>query len=446
MMKLILFLMSIIALMLIFNKNKIYKINTHTFMVLSTMILLSMFNNTYMSWSKIYYFSGLDNLSISLIMLTIWINSLATMAFTPLKKTSNMFLITILMMTLALVLCFSSINMLTFYIMFESSLIPMIFIIMGWGAQIDRIQASMYMLFYTLLGSLPFLVTLFFLFKKLNTLSFILMYNFSNTLYSNNIFLFLSILGAFLIKLPLYFTHSWLPKAHTEAPVSGSMILAGIMLKLGTYSIYRLILIFNFINMKFSFIIISVSLVGSIYCSLMCLNQMDMKIIVAYSSIVHMNFSLASLFMANSWGFKGTLWMMIAHGLCSSALFFLVNLNYERTHSRLIIFNKGLINILPSLSMWWFLICVSNFGAPPSMNLLSEIILIKSILSKSNLNLVMVFFIPLLSTLYSILLFSSQHGKFFNTMNFKMISVKEFLIILLHWTPLNLIFMNLLLF
>nr|AHA52483.1 NADH dehydrogenase subunit 4 [Capitonius sp. QL-2013] len=444
MMKFIFFFMSLM-LMILINMNK-SKLLIQNYLFIITFIMIMNLNLKNFLGSKIYYMYGMDKISFFLIILTFWIISLCLISnnnFLFNKSKMNFWMLMILL-SLILLLSFSIMNMFLFYIFFESSLIPLILLIMGWGMQIDRIQASMYMLFYTLFGSLPLLIMLFYLYMNLSNNSFIILI-LNNNLNLNNFILYLATIMAFLIKLPMYFTHLWLPKAHVEAPISGSMILASIMLKLGTYGLYRLMPIFNFMNNSFNYIFISISLMGSIYSSLICLTQTDMKIIVAYSSIVHMNMLLASLLTLNYWSLNGSFFMMLAHGLCSSSMFCLVNFNYERIHSRNLMMNKGFINIFPSLSLWWFLICSSNFSSPPSLNLFSEIFLINGLISWMYLNMIFIFLITFFSTCYSIYLFSySQHGKLFsNTLIMKFINIREFIILILHWLPLNILFVNL---
>nr|AWN56207.1 NADH dehydrogenase subunit 4 [Dinocampus coccinellae] len=440
MMKLMFFSMSLIFML----TNKKLKFFTVNYMMIMLIIGLMNYNYNNYFFYKIYYNLGYDSISINLMLLTFWILSLSMLANnTILNKLNNkLFISLIIILSLMLMLCLTSLNLFMFYIFFESSLIPMIFIIMGWGMQIDRIQASMYMLFYTLIGSLPLMVIFIFTQMKFYTMSITLLLLDSQLI--NNYYIYMFMMIAFLIKMPMYLVHMWLPKAHVEAPISGSMILAGIMLKLGSYGIYRMMPIFHKMNMNYNYIIICISLTGSIYSSLICLNQTDLKIIVAYSSVVHMNLMLASLMTLNCWSILGSMWMMIAHGLCSSAMFCLVNFNYERIHSRNLLINKGLMNIFPTLSLMWFMMCSSNFSAPPSLNLFSEMILINGLMIWNKMNMPYIFFIILFSTCYSIYLFSiTQQGKMMTYMNLSNVNIREYMIIMLHWVPLNIMFLTL---
>nr|YP_010003283.1 NADH dehydrogenase subunit 4 [Meteorus pulchricornis]ACY09468.1 NADH dehydrogenase subunit 4 [Meteorus pulchricornis]QHS69748.1 NADH dehydrogenase subunit 4 [Meteorus pulchricornis]WCB99550.1 NADH dehydrogenase subunit 4 [Meteorus pulchricornis] len=444
MMKLFMYSFSLIIMIYII---KMYKMILHNFMFMIIPLILMNFNLNNLFMMKIYYIYAIDNISINLILLNCWIINLSMMANMKLiyKNFYMNFLLIMMSLNLIMILCFSSMNLFMFYIYFESSLIPLMILILGWGMQIERIQASMYMLFYTLFGSLPLFFIFTWLYFNLFNLSMIKMMNESNMFIKfNNQLMFMILYMGFFIKTPMYFVHLWLPKAHVEAPISGSMILAGIMLKIGTYGIYRMIFLFNKLTLNFSIMIISITLWGSIMSSLICLNNNDLKIIVAFSSIVHMNMMMASMLTMSNWSTMGSIWMMIAHGLCSSGMFCLVNFMYERSYTRNIFINKGMINIFPSMSLWWFLICSSNFSAPPSLNLFSEIMLINGLMSWLKINMIYIFFITFYSSCYSIYLFSfTQYSFLYKLMNLKNLTIWEFNLIKLHWLPLNLMFLNL---
>nr|YP_009503736.1 NADH dehydrogenase subunit 4 [Lasioderma serricorne]AWY13621.1 NADH dehydrogenase subunit 4 [Lasioderma serricorne] len=401
-----------------------------------------------MKFSSYYYYSnisilyGMDILSSMMVILTIWICSLMILASKNIYSKNlypNLFKFNLLILMLSLIMTFISMNFFLFYVFFEISLIPTLMLIMGWGYQPERIQASIYLLFYTMLGSLPMLFSILFYYYCNKSLMICFM-----NLNMNSFILFLCMIIVFLVKMPMFFVHLWLPKAHVESPISGSMILAGIMLKLGGYGLMRVLPIFSKINYMYNYIFMSISLMGGFFISLICLRQSDMKSLVAYSSVAHMGMVIGGLMTLSNWGMTGSLAMMIAHGLCSSGLFCLVNINYERIFSRSLFLNKGFINMLPSLSLIWFLLCSSNMAAPPSLNLLSEIFLINSMMAWENSTMLFLMLISFFSAAYSLFLYSyTQHGKFFSGSFFLNFSnIREFLLLIMHWLPLNLLFLK----
>nr|YP_010491821.1 NADH dehydrogenase subunit 4 [Tolmerinus auronotatus]UWM92594.1 NADH dehydrogenase subunit 4 [Tolmerinus auronotatus] len=437
MMKFIIMLIFMIPLSFL---KKSFWLNQWIYFIMSMIFLLSLSYNYLVC--NISYFFGCDLLSYIMILLTFWICSLMILASSKLYNNNNnynLFLLMLLLLLISLFCTFASMNLLLFYIFFEMSLIPTLILILGWGYQPERIQAGSYLLFYTLMGSLPMLISIFFYYMKNNSLNLFLMND------SIDLFIYFICMNmVFLVKFPMYFVHLWLPKAHVEAPVSGSMILAGVMLKLGGYGILRLMKLFIELGVKINYIFILISLVGGVYVSLICIRQMDIKSLIAYSSVAHMGMVLAGIMTLNYWGLCGALVMMLAHGLCSSGLFCLANISYERLLSRSLFLNKGLINLMPSMSMWWFLLSSSNMAAPPSMNLLGEIMLINSLVSWSMFCMITLSLMSFFSAVYSLYLYSySQHGKLYSGLySFSMGLNREYLLLFLHWLPLNMLILK----
>nr|UGS80459.1 NADH dehydrogenase subunit 4 [Lachesilla sp. LaspMLY] len=413
-------------------------------MVLQILMIFMLF--TYMFelgnfefYESLSWIGSLDLMSYMLIMLSLyicWLSLMSSEAIMTKSYFKNQFMYTLIFLLLFLMLSFYSNNLFMFYIWFESSLIPTFFLILGWGYQSERLQAGMYMFMYTLLFSLPLMLMIFWLFKNLDSLKMFLKLN---KFVNMNLIMFLALYMGFLVKLPMFLLHLWLPKAHVEAPVSGSMILAGVLLKLGGYGIIRVSQIFYKHIYKYSYYFIIVSLIGGILISLNCLRQSDMKLLIAYSSVSHMGIMLAGVFCMSSWGMSGSLLLMLSHGLCSSGLFFMSNMFYERVGSRNMMLVKGMIHFMPKMSVWWFFFCVMNMAAPPSLNLLSEIMLINSLVSWSSYNMISLSLMGFFVASYSVFLFSYiQHGKFSSLIfSLNLNYIREFLILFLHWMPLN---------
>ena len=425
---------------LCFKKNIFWMVQNILF-VLSFLFIISVdFRNYFVNIS---YLLGNDLISFGLILLSLWICSLILIARESVNKYNNyknFFLINIVLLLLFLILTFISINLFIFYLFFERSLIPTLILILGWGYQPERLQAGSYLLFYTLFVSLPILVGIFYLFREVNTLNFYLINN-----YLFNIeLLYFSLVLAFLVKIPIFLVHLWLPKAHVEAPVSGSIILAGIILKLGGYGLLRVIRFLQVIALKINFVFIRISLVGGVLISLVCLRQTDLKALIAYSSVAHMGIVLAGLITITYWGICGSYVLIIAHGLCSSGLFCLANITYERLGSRSLLINKGLLNFIPSLTLWWFLLRAGNIAAPPTLNLLGEISLLNRIVSWSWVSIIIIAFLSFFRAAYTLYLYAySQHGKNYSGVYaFSSGKIREFLLLFLHWFPLNLLILK----
>nr|YP_008816195.1 NADH dehydrogenase subunit 4 [Retinia pseudotsugaicola]AGZ92361.1 NADH dehydrogenase subunit 4 [Retinia pseudotsugaicola] len=425
---------------LCFLKNMFWMVQMFLFVMMFMFMNLSM---SLYNFSNLSYMFGCDMISFGLILLSIWICSLMLMASENLFKMKfyiNFFLFNVIFLLIMLYMTFSVMNLFMFYLFFEGSLIPTLLLIMGWGYQPERIQAGLYLLFYTLFASLPLLLGVFFIF---NEEKYILMY-FLKYLNLDLYLLYFSMIMAFLVKMPMYFVHLWLPKAHVEAPVSGSMILAGIMLKLGGYGLLRVMIFLQQVGLKLNFIWIIISLLGGFYVSLNCFCQVDIKSLIAYSSVAHMSLVIGGIMTMSYWGFMGSYVLMIGHGLCSSGMFCLANINYERLHSRSLMINKGMMNFMPSLSLWWFLLMSSNMAAPPSLNLMGEIMLINSLVSWCWFSMIFLMLISFFSAGYSLYLYSyTQHGKYYcGIYSFYMGVSREYLMLLLHWLPLNILILK----
>nr|AEL97183.1 NADH dehydrogenase subunit 4 [Gymnura crebripunctata] len=400
--------------------------------------------NTELGWDFSNFYLGVDPLSSPLLALTCWLLPLMLLASqNHLTNEPHMrqriYINLLTTLQLLLILAFSATEMMLFYIMFEATLIPTLIIITRWGNQTERLNAGIYFLFYTLMGSLPLLIALLTLQNDLGSLSMLTLQfpQLQNPNSWTNKLWWAACLIAFLVKMPLYGAHLWLPKAHVEAPIAGSMVLAAILLKLGGYGMMRIILVLDPLTKELAFPFLILALWGIIMTSSTCLRQTDLKSLIAYSSVSHMGLVAAAILIQTPWSFAGAIALMIAHGLISSMLFCLANTNYERTHTRTLLLTRGLQIIFPLMATSWFLANLANLALPPSTNLMGELLIITSLFKWSQWTIILTGLGVLLTASYSLyMIIMTQRGPFPTHLTFMNPShTREHLLIYLHLMP-----------
>nr|YP_008994250.1 NADH dehydrogenase subunit 4 [Ophiacantha linea]AGQ49784.1 NADH dehydrogenase subunit 4 [Ophiacantha linea] len=425
------------------NNNNFWNVivsQTTILFFISTILIIN--PNSTWNPSNLSYNLSIDNINICLIILSLWLVPVSILASighlnnSPLNQ-NKIFSSLIIFILISLVIMFSTNNILILFIGFETTLAPTLFLISRWGNQPERIEAGYYFVFYTLISSLPLLIALLFIYNNFNHLS-VSLFNF-NPLNNSNYLLTILCLIAFIVKVPIFSVHLWLPKAHVEAPVAGSMILAAILLKMGGYGFIRLTLIFqyNIINNLTPFIL-PYCCWGGALASIICLTQTDLKSLIAYSSVSHMSFMIAGITLLTNWGLNGGIFMMIAHGITSSALFAIANINYERTNTRTLNISRNIKASTILLPIIWLIFSCANLGLPPLPNAIAEIFIFSSIISFSLINIVSIITTTILTAIFSLTVFQLLNSG--NTFNWNLISYKtnerEYLTLSLHLIPL----------
>lgn len=325
---------------------------------------------------NIYYSIGIDGLSYYLLLLTTLLTIICIVVIWEIKVKLKEFLITLFTIEFLLLNVFCSIDLLFFYIFFEAILIPMFIMIGLWGARERKIQAAYRFFLYTFFGSIFLLIAIIYIYTSYGTTySGILTY--FNYIPDIQKLVWLGFFISLAVKVPMFPVHLWLPEAHTEAPTAGSVLLAGILLKMGTYGILRFLLpFFPFATTYFTPAVFTICCIGIIYMSLTALRQGDLKKAIAYSSVAHMSLVIIGLFTNTLSGIKGATFLMISHGIVSSALFIVIGVIYDRYKTRNLRYYGGLALVMPLFATTFLIQILSNMGFPGTSGFIGEFLIL----------------------------------------------------------------------
>jgi NADH-quinone oxidoreductase subunit M len=337
--------------------------------------------HTWFDQFDINYFVGVDGVSIPLILLTTFLIPICLLcSWNSIQTRVKEFVIYFLLLESFIIGVFISIDLVIFYVFFEAVLIPMFLIIGIWGGE-NRIYATFKFFLYTLAGSVLMLLAIIYIISvaKTGNIQQIAGFSFQENI---QLILFLCFFASFAVKVPMFPFHTWLPDAHVQAPTSGSVILAGVLLKLGAYGFMRLsVPFFEYASIFYQPFIFSLSCIAIVYTSIVALRQDDMKKMIAYSSVAHMGFVTIGIFTLTSDGMNGAYFQMISHGIVSAALFLIVGVVYERHHTRMIADYSGVTNIMPKYSFFFMVFMLASVGLPGTSGFVGEFLVIMSTIS-----------------------------------------------------------------
>jgi proton-translocating NADH-quinone oxidoreductase chain M len=441
-------ILSIISLFLINEKNFFLLrfcalFSSSLVLILSTLLLSQFDNNVYYfqnvttysigsDFLNLVYSFGLDGISIFFFFLSSLLIFLCIL-FIWNDALFKQYSINLLLIELFLLVIFSVLDLFIFYIFFEAILIPMYLMIGIWGSRERKIRAVYLFFFYTLCGSIMMLIGILYIYSVTGTLNleYLLSWNFT---FSEQVFLWLAFFLSFSSKIPMFPFHIWLPEAHVEAPTVGSVLLAGILLKLGVYGFLRFSLtLFPEASLFFSPLVYLLSIIGVIYASMSAIRQTDLKRIIAYSSIAHMNLVTLGIFSFNIIGFEGAIIQSISHGFVSGGMFLLVGILYDRYHSRFLYYYGGLVHMMPVYSIFLLIFTMANIALPGTSSFVGEFLLLTGVYKANIITCIISALGVILCGAYSLWLYNRitfGNLKIDYTLKFSDMNYREFLVII----------------
>jgi len=392
------------------------------------------FVQEYFEISSFDFYLGIDGLSIYFVLLTTIITPIALLSnWNSIKENVRSYVIIILLLETLLLAVFLVLDILLFYIFFES-ILPPLFILIGLFGSSNKVRASFYLFLYTLFGSLFLLLSILAMSSIMGTTDFDALYK-TNFNYSTQLFLFYGIFIAFAVKTPTIFLNTWLLKAHVESPLGGSIILAAIVLKLSLYGIFRLILpLLPKASLDYTYIIYLIGVITIIYASFSTLRTIDVKELIAYSSVSHAAVYLIGVFSNTIQGIEGGIALGLAHGFVSSGLFICAGgVLYDRSGTRLISYYRGIAQVMPLFSILFFILSLGNCGVPLTLNFVGEFMSLYGVFERLPLLGVFASSSIVFSAAYTIYMFNriafaGTFSKFFEA-NISDVNKREFLIL-----------------
>lgn len=382
-----------IVLLLFFSPNnsktlKLIALNFSMLPFLGSLLVWAYFEKSigqFQFVTQLFWFSnlnlnitlGIDGISIFFLLLTTMLIPICLLlSWSSVKKDLKEYLIAFLLLEFFLIGVFCILDLLLFYIFFESVLLPMFLIVGVWGSRERKILASYYFFLYTLLGSVVMLLSILYIYYQVGTTDYEMLLAFSFADLEQKL-IWLTFFLAFASKVPMLPVHLWLPEAHVEAPTAGSVLLAGVLLKLGTYGFIRYsIPLFPNASFFFTPLVYTIAVMGIIYASFTAIRQSDFKRIVAYTSIAHMNLVMLGIFSFNVIGIEGAIFQSLSHGFVASALFLVIGIVYDRYHTRIVKYYSGLASVMPIYISVFLFFTMANIAFPGTSSFIGEFLIL----------------------------------------------------------------------